>query len=152
MTDADHFFMKLAIEQAERAFDADEVPIGAIVVTPDGILAGEGYNQPISTNDPTAHAEIIALRDAASFSRNYRLTGFTLYVTLEPCIMCFGAMIQARIGRLVFGAPDTRTGVTKQTDFITAMNLNHSVHIEGAFLEQECSQLLSRFFQLRRQT
>ena len=150
MTDSDHYFMQLALEQAARAFDADEVPIGAVVVSPDGVLAGEGYNQPISTHDPTAHAEIIALRDATSFSRNYRIPGFTMYVTLEPCIMCFGAMVHARIGRLVFGAPDTRTGVTKHASFLQAMNLNHTFQIDGAFMERECSELLNRFFQLRR--
>jgi len=142
--------MQLALEQAEQAFDNDEVPIGAIVVTPDGALAGKGFNRPISSNDPTAHAEIIALRDAASFSKNYRLTGFTLYVTLEPCIMCFGAMVQARIGRLVYGAPDTRTGLTGRKAFLDSMNLNHAFQIDGPFMEAEAGKLLNQFFQLRR--
>lgn len=151
MTDAtDRYFMQLALEQAEQAFDNDEVPIGAVVVTPDGALAGRGFNRPISSNDPTAHAEIIALRDSASFSKNYRLTGFTLYVTLEPCIMCFGAMVQARIGRLVYGAPDTRTGLTGRKAFLDAMNLNHEFQIDGPFMEAEAGKLLNQFFQLRR--
>ena len=150
MTDQDTYFMQLALEEAARAFDADEVPIGAVVVSPHGTLAGTGYNQPISSNDPTAHAEIVALRDAASFSKNYRLSGFTLYVTLEPCIMCFGAMIQARIGRLVFGAPDTRTGLIRKEPLFAQLNLNHSVTVEGPFMETACSRLLNQFFQLRR--
>ncbi len=150
MNQQDTYFMKLALEEAEQAFDHDEVPIGAVVVSPEGVLAGQGYNQPISSNDPSAHAEIMALRSAAAFTRNYRLTGFTLYVTLEPCIMCFGALIHARIGRLVFGAPDTRAGITRHLSWINSLNLNHAFRIEGPVMENECGALIQQFFQNRR--
>ncbi len=150
MNQHDTYFMKLALEEAEQAFDRDEVPIGAVVVSPEGVLAGRGFNQPIASNDPTAHAEIMALRNAAAFTKNYRLTGFTLYVTLEPCIMCFGALIHARIGRLVFGAPDTRTGVTRHLTWINSLHLNHEFRIEGPVMESECGGLIQRFFQNRR--
>ena len=150
ITDTDKYFMRLALEQAELAYRADEVPIGAVIVNPEGIPVGSGFNSPISANDPTAHAEMMALRDAASFVKNYRLTSFTLYVTLEPCIMCFGAMIHARIGRLVFGAPDKRSGVTRNLDFVNQMNLNHTFTIEGPVLEAECSNMLTDFFRNKR--
>ncbi len=148
--ETDFYFMKLALEQAELAFQADEVPVGAVVTDENGLICGKGFNCPISTNDPTAHAEIMALRDAALFLKNYRLTGLTLYVTLEPCIMCFGAMIQARISRLVFGTVDKRSGVTRQLAFINEMNLNHSFVIDGPIMETECGSILTEFFRNRR--
>lgn len=150
MNQQDTYFMKLALEEAELAFDRDEVPIGAVLVSPDGILAGRGFNQPIAAHDPTAHAEIMALRAGAAFVKNYRLTGFTLYVTLEPCIMCFGALIHARIGRLVFGAPDTRSGVRQHLPWINSMHLNHEFVIEGPVMEKKCADLIQQFFQIRR--
>ncbi len=146
----DTHFMKLALKQAELAFHADEVPIGAIIVGENDLICGRGYNSPISLNDPTAHAEIMAIRDAARFLKNYRLTGLTLYVTLEPCIMCFGAMIHSRLSRLVFGTLDKRSGVTRQLPFINEMNLNHTLTINGPILENECGSILAEFFRNRR--
>ena len=148
--ESDLYFMKLALEQAELAFQTDEVPVGAILVDENGFVCGKGYNCPISTNDPTAHAEIMAIRDSARFLKNYRLTGLTLYVTLEPCIMCFGAMIHARISRLVFGTVDKRSGVTRQLAFINEMNLNHVFSIDGPIMESECGLILTEFFRNRR--
>ena len=146
----DTYFMKLALEQAELAFQADQVPIGAIIVGETGLICGKGYNSPILLNDPTAHAEIMAIRDAANFLKNYRLSGLTLYVTLEPCIMCFGAMVHSRISRLVFGAPDKRSGVTRLLPFVNEMNLNHTFTIDGPILENECGSILTEFFRNRR--
>ncbi|RLE18399.1 MAG: tRNA-specific adenosine deaminase [Acidobacteria bacterium] len=149
-SETDAYFMKLALEQAELAFQADEVPIGAILVDENGLVCGRGYNCPISLNDPTAHAEIMAIRDAAHFLKNYRLTGLTLYVTLEPCIMCFGAMVHSRISRLVFGTLDKRSGVTRRLSFVNEMNLNHSFSIDGPILERECGSILTEFFRNKR--
>ncbi|MCK7484653.1 MAG: nucleoside deaminase [Bacillus subtilis] len=119
--DLDRYFMQIALQEAENAFRKDEVPIGAIVVSKDGTILGTGHNQPIATSDPTGHAEIIAIREACRRVRNYRPSGFTLYVTLEPCIMCYGAILQARIGKVVFGALDHRTGVTREKEFLDRM-------------------------------
>ena len=150
-TEQDTYFMRLALEEAGKGFDLDEVPIGAVVVSKEGVILGKGFNRPISSNDPTAHAEIIAIRDAARFEKNYRLTGSTLYVTLEPCLMCYGAMVHARITRLVFGAYDKRSGLTSHIHLIDALNLNHKVEIEGGLLKEECGDILSRFFEIKRQ-
>jgi len=149
-TEQDVYFMKLAFEEATRAFDRDEVPIGAVVVSENGVILGRGYNCPISSNDPTAHAEIIAIREASSYEKNYRLLGSTLYVTLEPCLMCYGAMVHARIKRLVFGAFDKRSGITSHLELIDKLNLNHKVEIEGGLLAEECGKLLTDFFALKR--
>jgi tRNA(adenine34) deaminase len=134
----DEGFMRRALELAKRAADEGEVPVGAVVVLDDEII-GEGWNRPISACDPTAHAEIEALRSAARSARNYRLTGATLYVTLEPCDMCVGAMFHARIARAVFGATDPKKLVLKNT-----------VKLEGGLLAAECGALLSAFFASRR--
>ncbi|BBB32069.1 tRNA(adenine34) deaminase [Thermotomaculum hydrothermale] len=150
-SEQDFYFMRIALEQAMEGFDRDEVPIGALVVSKDGVILGKGFNSPISSNDPTAHAEVNAIRDAAKFEKNYRLTGATMYVTLEPCLMCYGAMVHARIERLVFGAYDKRSGLTSHLELIERLNLNHSIKIEGGLLENECGELLSRFFELKRQ-
>jgi len=148
--DEDIHWMKYALSLAQQAAAEDEVPVGAVVVR-EGELLGEGWNRPISTNDPTAHAEIMALRDAAQRENNYRLSGATLYVTLEPCLMCAGAMIHARIGRLVFGASDPKRGAVNSTAHaFETQGLNHRVEVEGSVLAAECAEVLREFFRDRR--
>jgi len=143
-------WMRYALNLAQQAAEQDEVPVGAVVVKDDEVV-GEGWNRPISTTDPTAHAEVIALRDAAVRSDNYRLTGATLYVTLEPCLMCAGAMIHARIGRLVFGASDPKRGAVASTAHaFEAPGLNHRIDVTGAVLAEESAALLQGFFRARR--
>jgi len=147
---SDEAFMQRALELAQLAQKEGEVPVGSVVVLKERIL-GEGWNRPISAADPTAHAEIQALRAAASALRNYRLTGATLYVTLEPCVMCVGAMFYARIGRVVFGASDPKTGAAGGiVDLFKNEKLNHQAQIQGGVLASECGALLSRFFASRR--
>ena len=146
----DERWMRLALEEAQKALQADEVPIGAVVVS-QGMLIGRGHNQPIATNDPTAHAEIIALREAATRMGNYRLPDASLYVTVEPCLMCVGAMVQARIKRLVYGAPDPKAGAISSTQDIDSMpGLNHRFAVTSGVMEHECRQLLQDFFQKKR--
>ena len=143
-------FMRAALALAETARQAGEVPVGAVLVR-DGEIVGRGYNQPISGHDPTAHAEIMALRDAARRLGNYRLPGSTLYVTLEPCAMCSGAILHARVERVVFGAPDPKTGaVGSVVNLFQESRLNHHCRAEGGLLAQECGQRLSQFFAGRR--
>ena len=143
--------MRLALEEARKALQADEVPIGAVVVS-QGKLIGRGHNQPIATNDPTAHAEIMALREAATRMGNYRLPEASLYVTVEPCLMCVGAMVQARIARLVYGAPDPKAGAISSTqDIARIRGLNHRFAVTSGIMEQECRQLLQDFFQRKRE-
>lgn len=142
--------MHAALALARTAGSLGEVPVGAVVVK-DGDIVGRGYNQPIGKHDPTAHAEIMALRDAAQTLGNYRLPGCTLYVTLEPCAMCSGAIMHARIGRVVFGATDPKTGVAGSVINLYAEDrLNHHATIEGGVLAAECGALLSSFFAARR--
>ena len=145
----DIYFMKLALEEAERAEYLDEVPVGAVVVS-EGILLGRGHNQPVKLNDPTAHAEVMALRSAGAWTKNYRLTGATLYVTLEPCLMCFGALIHARVGRVVYGATDPKVGVTRWLASLEGAALNHRFPLEGGLLEPECRAQIQAFFRRRR--
>ena len=142
--------MQMALEQARLAEQAGEVPVGAVLVKDNEVLAA-GHNQPIGLNDPTAHAEIQVLREAAQKLGNYRVTGSTLYVTLEPCPMCIGAMVHARVERLVFGASDPRTGSAGSV-FDLACNpaLNHCITVVPNILADECSALLKQFFQSRR--
>ncbi len=143
-------WMRLALEQARAGLQAGEVPIGALVVL-DSQAIGRAFNEPIGRHDPTAHAEILAMRDAASAIGNYRLTGATLYVTLEPCLMCAGAMVHARIGTLVFGAAEPRTGAVVST--LQALSLphhNHRVEVVAGVLESECCELIQEFFRRRR--
>lgn len=148
MTDAD--FMALALEQAREAGAAGEVPVGALVVL-DGAVVGQGFNQPILRSDPTAHAEVVALRAAASALGNYRLPGSTLYVTLEPCAMCAGAIMHARVARVVFGARDPKTGVAGSViDLFAETRLNHHAQVEGGVMGDACGSLLSSFFAARR--
>jgi tRNA(adenine34) deaminase len=143
--------MRLALAQAERAGAAGEVPIGAVVVLDDRVI-GEGFNQPISSNDPTAHAEVVALRAAAAAIGNYRLTGAVMYVTVEPCLMCVGAMIHARIGLIVYGAAEPKAGALQSmTRAHELPGLNHRVQIVDGVLADESKALLQAFFQARRQ-
>ena len=146
----DLYFMRIAFEEAQDAGWQDEVPIGAVLVV-DGAIMGRGHNSPVERNDPTAHAEVQALRDAAKYLKNYRLTGSTLYVTLEPCLMCFGAILQARVARVVYGAPDPKVGIGRWEDFLATANLNHRPLLEGGLLEAECKELLQEFFRRKRQ-
>jgi len=151
MTTDDESFMAAALELARSAGAAGEVPVGAVVVV-DGAIVGRGFNQPIGRHDPTAHAEVMALRDAAARAGNYRLPGATLYVTLEPCIMCAGAIMHARVARVVFGARDPKTGAAGSVvDLFAETRLNHHADIVGGVLAGECGALLSSFFAARRQ-
>jgi len=146
----DEKWMALAIEQAKLAEKIDEVPVGAVLVQDDRLIA-EAHNQPISANDPTAHAEIQLLRKTGKELNNYRLPNTTLYVTLEPCTMCLGAMIHARISRIVFGAYDEKTGVCGSCmDLSSSKCFNHQVEVQGGVLKDECIVLLQRFFKDRR--
>ena len=141
--------MQEALQLAYAAKNNNEVPIGAVVVLHDEIIGG-GYNSPISTHDPTAHAEIVALRAAAKKIGNYRLCNATLVVTLEPCVMCFSAMINARIERLVFGAFDQKAGANSIFGLFDSQDFNHSVECIGSVLQDQCAQILVDFFRARR--
>lgn len=146
----DAAFMAAALELARAAGAAGEVPVGAVVVV-DGEIVGRGWNQPIGRHDPTAHAEVMALRDAAQRLANYRLPGATLYVTLEPCAMCVGAIMHARIARVVFGARDPKTGAAGSVvDLFAEERLNHHADVVGGVMADECGGLLSSFFAARR--
>jgi tRNA(adenine34) deaminase len=148
--DLDAQYMDLALAQAKKAAAAGEVPIGAIVVL-DGAVAAHAYNQPITLRDPSAHAEILAMREAARVAGNYRLTGAVLYSTIEPCTMCAGAMIHARIARLVFGAADPRAGAAGSIyNVLTDPRLNHQIAVFRGIRNDECSALLRDFFAQRR--
>lgn len=149
MTDAD--WMRRALEEASRARDAGEVPIGAVVVLDDREV-GAGFNQPISAIDPTAHAEVVALRAAARAVGNYRLTGATMYVTVEPCLMCVGALVHARIGLLVYGAPEPKAGaIVSAMSAHEAPSLNHRLDVRGGVLEDESRALIQEFFRAARE-
>jgi tRNA(adenine34) deaminase len=147
----DEEWMRIAITAASEAAENGEVPVGAVVVGPDGGLLSVASNLTITNNDPTAHAEILALREAAQKIRNYRLTGTTVYSTIEPCAMCAGALVNARVSRLVFGAPDERFGAV-ETHFQLCTNekLNHRIEVVGGTLADECRGLMQRFFRARR--
>ncbi len=146
----DELFMGQALELARQAGAAGEVPVGALVVH-EGEVVGRGWNQPIGRHDPTSHAEVMALRDAAERLGNYRLPGSTLYVTLEPCAMCAGAIMHARIARVVFGARDPKTGVAGSViDLFAETRLNHHASVVGGVLAEPCGTLLSSFFAARR--
>lgn len=146
----DSHWMERALALAERAAAEGEVPVGAVVVR-DGEVIGEGWNRPVSDKDPTAHAEIIALRQAAQRLGNYRLTGASLYVTLEPCLMCAGALVHARITRLVFGANDPKRGAVDSTcHALETPGLNHRIEVTGGVLARRCGERLQAFFRERR--
>jgi tRNA(adenine34) deaminase len=143
-------FMHLALEEARAAAEADEVPIGAVLIK-DGVVLGRGNNRTIRDCDPTAHAEIIALREAARSCANYRLMGTTLYVTIEPCAMCAGAVIQARISRVVYGADDPKGGAVRSCfEVLSHAKLNHRVEVTAGVLAEESASILQEFFSTRR--
>ena len=146
----EEFFMRAALELARQAEAAGEVPVGAVVVK-DGVIIGRGFNSPISRSDPSAHAEMLALREAAKHLGNYRLVDCQLFVTLEPCLMCAGAMMHARIARLVYGASDPKTGACGSVvNTFAEPRLNHHTALSGGVLAKECGQMLSNFFSARR--
>ena len=148
----DHDFMKIALEEAEAAYRRGEVPVGAILVREGNILA-RAHNSPIVRNDPSAHAEMLVLRQAGEKIGNYRLAGAELYVTLEPCVMCAGAIVHARISRVIFGAKDPKCGaVVSLYNILSDKRLNHQVKITEGILSEECGEIISRFFQQKRIT
>ncbi len=150
-TETDHHWMQHALELARQAETEDEVPVGAVLIESNGELLAEGWNGPIGASDPTAHAEIRTLRAAAEKVGNYRLPGTTLYVTLEPCPMCAGAIVHARVARVVFGAPDPRTGAAGSVfNLLQSDALNHRAEVTGGVLAEESAQLLREFFRNRR--
>jgi len=150
MPDNHEHWMRRALDLARQARDQDEVPVGAVIVR-GGEIIGEGSNRPVIACDPTAHAEIIALRDAAEKESNYRLPGSTLYVTIEPCTMCVGAMIHARVGMVVFGAREPRAGVlVSNLQLAGAGFYNHRLAVQEGVLAEECAELMSAFFRMKR--
>jgi len=149
-SESEEYYMGLALAEAQKAQAAGEVPVGAVIVS-EGNVIGKGFNRPISGNDPTAHAEIVALRDAAQHRQNYRLSNATLYCTVEPCMMCAGAIIHARIARVVFGTPDPKAGAAGSIyNVLTDPRLNHRVEVLSGIREDECAALLRQFFSARR--
>jgi tRNA(adenine34) deaminase len=148
---SDEYWMRQALSLAQRAQEEGEVPVGALLVL-DNQVIGEGWNRPIGRHDPTAHAEIMALRQGGAVLQNYRLLNATLYVTLEPCVMCAGAMVHSRIRRLVYGAADEKTGaVGSLVDILRHPGMNHQVEIVTGVLAEECAATLSNFFRMRRE-
>ena len=146
----DQQYMCMAIEQAQLAAQSGEVPVGAVLVK-DGQVISKAFNKPIANHDPSAHAEMLALREAALAEENYRIPGSTLYVTLEPCAMCSGAMLHARIDRVVYGASDPKTGAAGSVlDIFASKQINHQTSVEGGIMSEECGQLLRDFFKGRR--
>ena len=149
-SEADTRFMMAAIAEAEVAASTDEVPVGAVIVK-GGEMIARGFNCPVQNNDPTAHAEIMAIRAAAVVENNYRLNNTTLYVTLEPCPMCVGAMLHARVSRVVFGAYDPKTGAAGSVlDLCDDRRMNHRIEVNGGLLEDQCGGLLRQFFERKR--
>ena len=148
-----HFYklMKQALREAEKGFASGEVPIGAVLAGPDGEIVASAHNQPVSLKDPTAHAEILVLRSGGAFFKNYRLQGTTLLVTLEPCVMCMGAALNARVTRLIFGAFDPKSGAAGSLYNIAAdRRLNHRIEVIPGIMEKECGKMLQDFFHIRR--
>ena len=144
--------MKQALSEAERGSSMGEVPVGAVLAGPEGQIVAKAYNQPIALGDPTAHAEILAIRKAGLFFRNYRLNNTTLVVTLEPCLMCMGAAINARIARLVFGTVDPKAGAAVSLYHLAEdKRLNHRIEVVSGIMEEECRSLIQNFFRVRRE-
>ena len=152
MSMEDEFVMQVCLDEAGKAFDEGEVPVGAAVVSPEGEIIAKTHNLTIHANSPTAHAEILAINEAAAVLGNYRLVDCSLYVTMEPCVMCAGAMVEARLKRVVFGCFDAKRGGLCSVVDINALPLNHKLEIKGGVLEDKSTALLRRFFQLRRGT
>jgi tRNA(adenine34) deaminase len=149
--ETDNYYLGLALAQAREGLAAGEVPVGAVLVDEAGAVLAQAYNQPIGRHDPTAHAEIIVLRAGASLRGNYRLPGVSLYVTMEPCLMCLGAMLHARVRRLVFGAPDSKGGACVSLFRLPEEpRLNHRLEVTGGVREAECRELVQEFFKARR--
>ena len=149
-TELDQQYMRMAIEQAQLAAQSGEVPVGAVLVR-GGQVISRAFNKPIANHDPSAHAEMLALREAALAEENYRIPGSTIYVTLEPCAMCSGAMLHARIDRVVYGAKDPKTGAAGSVlDIFSSKQINHQTSVEGDIMSEECGQLLRDFFKGRR--
>ena len=148
----DYDFMKIALEEAESGYRRGEVPVGAVLVR-EGIVLAQAHNSPIANNDPSAHAEMLVLRKAGEKLGNYRLAGTELYVTIEPCIMCAGAILQARVERVIFGARDPKFGgVASLYNILDDKRLNHQVRITEGILKEECGEIISRFFREKRVT
>lgn len=151
MSSVDIDFMRQALALAREAAAQDEVPVGAVVVL-DGEIVGQGFNQPIGRHDPTAHAEVMALRDAAARMGNYRLPGCTLYVTVEPCAMCAGAIQHARVARVVYGTVEPKTGACGSVvDLFAEARLNHHAEVSGGVMAEDCAEIVSDFFRRRRE-
>ncbi|MDE8557145.1 tRNA adenosine(34) deaminase TadA [Pantoea agglomerans] len=151
MKQQDEYWMRHALSLARRAWEQGEVPVGAVLVQNDRVI-GEGWNRPIGQHDPTAHAEIMALRQGGKILKNYRLLDTTLYVTLEPCVMCAGAMVHSRISRLVYGAHDIKSGAAGSLlDVLGHPGMNHQVELHSGVLAEECAAMLSDFFRMRRE-
>lgn len=152
MVYSDEYWMKFALDNASNAYQIGEIPVGAIIVVENKII-GNGFNQPISTNDTTSHAEINAIRTANKYIKNYRIPNATMYVTLEPCTMCFGAMVHSRIKRLVYGTKEPKSGVIESNLNLNENSIyNHKLSITGGVLADECSQLLKDFFKSKRKS
>ena len=146
----DNDYMRIALEEAQKAFDKDEVPVGAVLVHEGHVLA-RAHNSPITMNDPSAHAEMLVLRQAAEIIGNYRLVDAELFVTLEPCVMCAGAILQARLARVIFGARDPKSGaVSSLYEILADERFNHQVTVTEGILKEECGEILSRFFREKR--
>ncbi|MBX7187678.1 MAG: tRNA adenosine(34) deaminase TadA [Vicinamibacteria bacterium] len=143
--------MGLAIAQARLGEQAHEVPIGAVLLDPSGAVLASGFNQPISANDPTAHAEIVVLREASKQAGNYRLPGTTLVVTVEPCLMCAGALVNARVARVVYGAREPKWGAMESLLRLETLSLNHHIEVISGVREKECGDLMRAFFRTRRE-
>jgi tRNA(adenine34) deaminase len=149
--ESDIYYMGIALDQARAGLAAGEVPVGAVLVGEGGEILARTYNQPIGLSDPTAHAEILALREGAHLRGNYRLLGSSLYVTMEPCIMCLGALLHARVRRLVFGAPDPKSGACVSLYRLPEdTRFNHRLEVTGGVREAECRELVQEFFKVRR--
>jgi tRNA(adenine34) deaminase len=148
----DEFFMEMCLEEAKKAFDADEVPVGAVVVSPEGLPLGKAHNMTIRRNSPLGHAELLAIESAAVACGNYRLVGCTLFVTKEPCLMCAGAIQEARIKRVVFGCFDAKRGALGSACDANALPSNHKIEVQGGLLKGRSEALLKEFFHARRDT
>jgi len=149
-TDLHHFWMHKALDEAHKSFSKNEVPVGAVIILNKEII-GRGHNQPILKNDPTSHAEIEAIRNASENIKNYRLTGADIYVTLEPCTMCYGALVHSRVSNIFFGARDKSRGVCGSCENLSQKEyFNHKPFVTGQILEQECSKILKDFFKAKR--
>ncbi len=150
---SDQAWMRLAIAQAQQAAQIDEVPVGAVLVDKNGELVAAGFNHPIRSNDPSAHAEIVVLRAAAQSLANYRLPDTTMYVTVEPCTMCVGALVHARVARIVYGAPEPRTGAIESAQrLFESGEFNHTPEIQSGVLAKQCAKLMTDFFEKKRAT